>query len=88
MGFVTFDSRAGAEAAKNALNVSTQSSGGCRAGATRLAGPRVGAETGQGSYQCALDCGSEMVLQHPTREPGELFKADIILGKWMQTVSV
>lgn len=82
MGFVTFDSRAGAEAAKNALNVSTQSAGGCRAGA------RVGAETGQGSYQCALDCGSGMVLQHPTREPGELFKADISLGKWMQTVSV
>lgn len=59
MGFVTFDSRAGAEAAKNALNVSTQSAGGLEGlGATGLAGGRGRA----GSTSCALDPGSEMVL--------------------------
>lgn len=28
-----------------------------------------------------------MILQHPTREAGELFKDDISLGKLMQAVS-
>lgn len=82
MGFVTFDSRAGAEAAKNALNVSTQSGGGW--GPRALLDPELRA----GSTSCAPDCESEMVLQHPTREACDSFKADISLGKWMQAVSM